>query len=421
MKTVLRHLRKAALLQAGDRLTDGQLLESFVARRDEGAFEALVRRHGAMVLGVARRVVGNTEDVEDVFQATFLVLVRKAASIRPRETLGNWLYGVAYRTAMKSRSVAARRLAKERQVREMARAQAPEEEVGEELLRLLDKELSRLPDKYRLPVVLCDLEGRPRKLVARQFAIPEGTLSSRLSTARRMLAKRLARYGFAVSGGALAALTARASAAVPVSLVVSTVRVGLRVAAGQAVALTVPVSLSKEVVKTMFLVKLKLVFGAVMVVAALGAGGVAYQVGGPRAAQAAPEAKPLSELEALKKENELLKLNLQVVLEKVRAQEAQLSTMKEQVQALSPVRMQGVRKTADAEVLSVFLTEALSKTSPANVPDPAQQVEAALKAFREARDPEAKRRAAAALEEAAKKLREQPKKPEKRSNPQGGR
>src|SRR5437763_501679 len=132
MKTVLRHLRKAALLHAGDSLTDGELLGAFVARRDEGAFAALVRRHGPMVLGVARRVVGNAPDADDVFQATFLVLVTKAASVRPREALGNWLYGVAYRTALKVRSTAARRRAKERQVKEMARSRAPEGADGEE-------------------------------------------------------------------------------------------------------------------------------------------------------------------------------------------------------------------------------------------------------------------------------------------------
>jgi RNA polymerase sigma-70 factor (ECF subfamily) len=408
MKTVLRHLRKAALLQAGDRLTDGQLLDLFVTHRDEGAFEALVRRHGPMVLGVARRVVGNTEDAEDVFQATFLVLVKKAASVRPRETLGNWLYGVAYRTALKVRSTAARRLAKERQ---MARPQAPDEKVSEELLRLLDKELSRLPDKYRLPVVLCDLEGRPRKQVARQFAIPEGTLSSRLTTARRLLAKRLARHGFAVSGGALAtALTERASAAVPAALVVSTVKVGLRVAAGQVVAGTVPVSLSQEVVKTMFLAKLKLAFGAVMVVAALGAGGVAYQVGGPRVAQAAADGKPLSELEALRKENELLKFNLQVILEKARAQEAELKALRGQAKAVRERLELGVAVVdydGDGGI-DLFVTN--------QAPNPLQRVEAALKAFREARDPEAKRRAAESLEQTVKKLREQPKKPEKPGN-----
>jgi RNA polymerase sigma factor (sigma-70 family) len=416
MKTVLRHLRKAALRQAGDSLTDGQLLDSFVAQRDEGAFEALVRRHGPMVLGVARRVVGNAADAENIFQATFLVLVRKAASVRPRETLGNWLYGVAYRTALKVRGTAARRRAKERQ---MARPQAPEEGVSEELLRLLDKELSRLPDKYRLPVVLCDLEGRPRKQVARQFAIPEGTLSSRLATARRLLAKRLARYGFAVSGGALAAaLTTRASASVPAPLVVSTVRVGLRVAAGQAVAFTAPVSLSKEVVKTMFLAKLKLAMGAVMVVAALGAGGVAYQVGGPRAAQAAPDGKPVSELEALKRENELLRYNLQLVLEKARALEADVRALKEQAKAATAPR-NTINFTTPLHTTGTFVpltTQGPVKiwdihTPPSAQQDPVQQAEAALKALRDAKDPEAKRRAADALEAAAKRLREQPQKP----------
>jgi RNA polymerase sigma factor (sigma-70 family) len=421
MKTVLRHLRKAALLQAGDRLTDGQLLDAFVTHRDEGAFEALVRRHGPMVLGVARRVVGNAEDADDIFQATFLVLVKKAASVRPRETLGNWLYGVAYRTALKVRSTAARRLAKERL---MARPQAPEEETSEELLRLLDKELSRLPDKYRLPVVLCDLEGRPRKQVARQFAIPEGTLSSRLTTARRLLAKRLARYGFAVSGGALAtALAARASAAVPASLVLSTVRVGLRVAAGQAVAVTVPVSLSKEVVKAMFLAKLKLAVGAVMVVAALGAGGVAYQVSGPRPAQAAPQSKPQGELEALKKENELLKFNLQVILEKARAQEAELRTLRGQAQAATNSSAEVAKFVGTYFEPSVAHRETFFAVKTAiALPDPVQEAEAALKALREAKDPEAKRHAAAALEAAVKKLKEQPqKKPEKPGNQGAGK
>jgi hypothetical protein len=335
--------------------------------------------------------------------------VKKAASIRPRETLGNWLYGVAYRTALKVRSTAARRLAKERQ---MARPQAPEEDRNEELLRLLDKELNRLPDKYRLPVVLCDLEGRPRKQVARQFAIPEGTLSSRLTTARRLLAKRLSRHGFAVSGGALAtALAARSSAAVPASLVLSTVRVGLRVAAGQAVAVTVPVSLSKEVVKTMFLAKLKLAVGAVMVVAALGAGGVAYQVSGPRPAQAAPEGKPASELKTLRRENELLKYNLQVVLEKARALEADVRALKEQAKtAKANVGLPlNLATTYTPDLANIYVTFDYSSAVPQ---DAVQAAEAALKALREAKDPEAMRRAADALEAAAKKLKEPPKKPQ---------
>src|SRR5689334_9992222 len=119
---VIQHLRGALLAREDGGLTDGQLLECFVSRREEAAFEALVRRHGPMVLGVCRRVLRCDHDAEDAFQATFLVLVRKAASVVPRELVGNWLYGVAHRTALKARSMAARRRAVERQVRDMPRS-----------------------------------------------------------------------------------------------------------------------------------------------------------------------------------------------------------------------------------------------------------------------------------------------------------
>src|SRR5262249_44075451 len=151
---VLPHVRRAALLQDGGGMTDGQLLECFLARREEAAFEALVRRHGPMVLGVCRRVLRNAHDAEDAFQATFLVLVRKAASLLPREAVGNWLYGVAYHTALKARAAALRRRAKEAQVRAMSPREARPEDAGQEWRPLLDHELSRLPDKYREPVVL---------------------------------------------------------------------------------------------------------------------------------------------------------------------------------------------------------------------------------------------------------------------------
>src|SRR5215467_14829699 len=126
---VIRHLRKAVLLQDGAGLTDGQLLGCFIERRDEAAFAALVKRHGPMVWGVCRRLLGH-HDAEDAFQATFIVLVRKAASVRPREMVGNWLYGVARQAALQARS-AARRRAREIQVTQMPDTEAPQDRWAE--------------------------------------------------------------------------------------------------------------------------------------------------------------------------------------------------------------------------------------------------------------------------------------------------
>src|SRR5579863_8539564 len=157
-----------------------------------------------MVLGVCRRVLHDRHDAEDAFQATFLVLIRKAASIGKRELLANWLYGVAHRTALKARKGAARRRAKERQVRDMAQTQVAGDEAIEKMLPLLDQELSRLPDKYRVPIILCDLEGKTRRAAAQQLDLGEKTFSTRLDRARVMLAKRLARHGTILSSSALA-------------------------------------------------------------------------------------------------------------------------------------------------------------------------------------------------------------------------
>jgi RNA polymerase sigma factor (sigma-70 family) len=254
-------------------MTDGQLLECFVTCRDEAAFEALVRRHGPMVLGVCRRVLHHAQDAEDAFQATFLVLVRKANSIHQAELLGNWLYGVAYRTALEARAAAIRRRRREKQVNPMPEPVARDDaEIWRNLRPLLDRELSRLPDKYRIPVVLCDLEGGTRRDVARQLGIPEGTLSGRLTTARRMLAKRLALHGLTLAGGALAALLppGAASACVPAPLLTSTVQAAAAVAAGQGAAgvVSAPVAaLVEGVMKAMLVKSLKM---ATVVVAALG-------------------------------------------------------------------------------------------------------------------------------------------------------
>jgi RNA polymerase sigma factor (sigma-70 family) len=255
-------------------MTDDQLVARFVTRRDEAAFETLVRRHAPMVLGVCRRVLSNPQDAEDAFQATFLVLVRKASAIRQRELLGNWLYGVAYRTAKDARAAAIRRQARERQVSPMPEPEAREEAgVGRDLRPILDQELNLLPDKYRVPVVLCDLEGRTFRDVARQLGIPVGTLSGRLTTARGMLAKRLARHGLALSTGALATALAQgaASASVPSPLVASTVEAVLASGVGHGTAVLPSANvaaLAQGVMKVMLLRSLKTVL-ALLVTAGL--------------------------------------------------------------------------------------------------------------------------------------------------------
>jgi RNA polymerase sigma factor (sigma-70 family) len=293
LSDVLRQLRRAALLRDGTGLTDGQLLECFLTSRDEAAFEALLRRHGPMVLGVCRRVLRHAQDAEDAFQAAFLVLVRKAASLGRPELLGNWLYGVAYRTALDARAAAGRRRARERQVTAMPESQARDSaDACRDLRPLLDQELNRLPDKYRVPVVLCDLEGRTRREVARQLGIPVGTLSGRLTTAHRVLARRLARHGLSASVGALPAALApgTASAGVPAPLVASTVKVATAVAAGHVTgAVSAGVAaLTEGVMKAMLGTKLKIAT-ALMVLAGLVA--LAALLGdSPTAAQ--PPARP---------------------------------------------------------------------------------------------------------------------------------
>src|ERR1700682_3713572 len=158
MSKVLQHLRSAALLGESAELTDGQLLECFVSRREEAALEALVRRHAVMVWGVCHRVLQSHHDAEDAFQATFLVLLRKATTIVPREMVGNWLYGVAHQTALKARATRAKQRTREKQVTEMPDPAVTEQQLWDDLQTVLDQELSHLPDKYRAVIVLCELE-----------------------------------------------------------------------------------------------------------------------------------------------------------------------------------------------------------------------------------------------------------------------
>jgi RNA polymerase sigma factor (sigma-70 family) len=238
--TIVQQLRSLLLKQDVKGATDEYLLASFLDQRDEAAFEALVRRHGPMVLGVCRRILGSSHDAEDAFQATFLVLVRKAASIRPKSMVGHWLYGVACRTALDARRAAAKRKAKEAAV--LPRTPRPTDGDRADLRAVLDEELQRLPPKCRAVIVLSDLEGKTRKEVAQQLGWPEGSVASRLARARARLAMRLARYGLAVSGVSVRTLLSEgvASAWVPNSLVAPTVKAASLLAPGQAAAGAIP-------------------------------------------------------------------------------------------------------------------------------------------------------------------------------------
>jgi RNA polymerase sigma factor (sigma-70 family) len=274
MSEVVRYLR-STLLPEGPDLTDGQLLERFVSRRDPAALEALVWRHAPMVWAVCRRVLGNHHDAEDAFQASFLVLVRKAASIRTN--VGNWLYGVAHQTALKARSTRAKRRGRENPVTQMPEPAATQQDLWTDLQPLLDQELSWLPEKYRTVIVLCELEGNTLKDAARQLGCPEGTVASRLARARTMLAKRLARHGLAVTGGALAAVVSQsaASACVPAAVLTSTIKAVTGVAAGQAASSLISAqaaALAEGAMKAMLLNKLKALAAVLFVVAVLGAG-----------------------------------------------------------------------------------------------------------------------------------------------------
>jgi RNA polymerase sigma factor (sigma-70 family) len=236
----LQRFRRSALLRESDEKTDGQLLECFVKGRDSVALEALVQRHAPMVWGVCRRALTKHHEAEDAFQATFLVLLRKAPSIQSRDLLANWLYRVAHTTARKARQMAARRRTREMQVEEMPEPQTEphEDEFGPEIRALLDEELSRLPEKYRVAILLCDLEGKSRPEAALQLRLPEGTVGSRLARGRALLAQRLARRCPTVSATSLAAVLARhaAGGTVQEALLTNTIKAFRFLAAGETVA-----------------------------------------------------------------------------------------------------------------------------------------------------------------------------------------
>jgi RNA polymerase sigma factor (sigma-70 family) len=223
--SVLHHLRSLAA-SSGPELTDGQLLRRFAADRDAAAFAALVQRHGRLVWSVCRNVLRHDHDAEDAFQASFLALARNAGSIRKAEALASWLHGVAYRVSQRALRDAARRRNHERRAGTIARDDAVSESAWRDLQAALDEEVQQLPERLRVPFVLCHLEGHGQAEAAERLGWKVSTLQVRLSQARQELLRRLRQRGISLPATLLAATLVRESAhaAVPAALMRSTIR-----------------------------------------------------------------------------------------------------------------------------------------------------------------------------------------------------
>ncbi len=228
----VRYIRTLTDSQAS--AADGQLLDRFARLRDDAAFAAILRRHGPMVLAVCRRVLGQYQEAEDAFQATFLLLARKASSIRKQESVGSWLHGVARRLALKAKRHDDRRRILERRAGAMRKTATYVTAAWGDLQEALDETLQRLPERYRSALVICHLEGRTHEVAARQLGCPLATLRGRLTRGRNLLRKELTRRGLSLSVGALgAALMVSTAEAAPALLLDSTLKAALLFAAGK--------------------------------------------------------------------------------------------------------------------------------------------------------------------------------------------
>ena len=280
---VSRQLQTLFSLGTAGALTDGELLERFASRRGaaaEAAFAALVERHGPVVLRVCRDVLGNSADAEDAFQATFLVLVRRASTIRNRDSLASWLYGVALRVAGCDRSATSRRRVHERKAAERTtnHVEGDEDDLGP----VLHEEVGRLPEKYRAAVVLCYWEGLTHEQAADRLRWPVGTVRSRLSWARQRLRSRLIRRGLAPAVALAVGEVSHSALAVPEALVECTVQGGLQLVVGPMQAGVVSTAagvLTEGVIRTMMLARWKMTALVLLTVGlmAAGAGGLALQ------------------------------------------------------------------------------------------------------------------------------------------------
>jgi RNA polymerase sigma factor (sigma-70 family) len=295
---VLLHVRKLAGAEGVGHLSDQELLERFLTSRDETAFTALVERHGPMVLGVCRRVLRKEEDAEDACQATFLVLARTAATIRKRASLGSWLHGTAHRLSLKMREGDRRRRAREARTSSVSPATPDSEASWREVQAVLDEELGRLPEKFRQPLVLCYLEGEGRDDAAAKLRLSPSTLRGRLEQGRGLLRARLARRGVTLSASLLVPVLAAEGVAMPVPLVVTTVRSAVRFAAGASVLSTRAAALAEEGSRAMLIMKGKAGVSLLLALVVLAAGATFAALGPAKATREESPAKSVTQVSA---------------------------------------------------------------------------------------------------------------------------
>jgi RNA polymerase sigma factor (sigma-70 family) len=337
LQNVVGGLRRAVSAAGAGGLTDSELLGRWVARRDEGAFEALLWRHAAAVLGVCRRVVGDTHAAEDAAQATFLALARKAGSIGRRQAVAGWLYAVACRAALQEKARMARRPAPVPHGLEALAGRPAEDPVWRDLRPILDQEVGRLPAKYRAAFVLCHVEGYTNEEAARELGCPVGTVLSRLARARRRLRDRLIRRGVTLAAGSFVLALGGEAAAVPGELVRGAVRAAALSAAGKSLAGSVSVeaaALAQGVVRAMLLTKVKMGVAVVVAASLVGGGGgvLTYHAMGTEPGAAPKEAVARAQddrgapedVETLRRQLEQKEREIRELRDRLKAQEQEL-------------------------------------------------------------------------------------------------
>jgi len=283
---VLQRLRQLLPGERTGPLGDRDLLDQFAVNQDANAFAELVQRHGTLVRGVCQRVLGSGPDAEDAFQATFLVLARQAASIHKRNSVGSWLYGVAYRIACNTRRQATARRVHESGATPRVAGDSENELSWQEVRQLLDEELQRLPEKYRAPLILCYLEGLAQDQAAKRLGWRVGPLKWRLEQGRERLRRRLVQRGISLASALTATvlLPSASTATVPLSLRLATIQAATWFAGGMTLAGTnispSVTAMAEGVLHAMLLAKRKMAAALLLslTLAIAGVGGLGYQV-----------------------------------------------------------------------------------------------------------------------------------------------